>query len=661
MLFREDDPLFQMFTPLRGAEKNTTSKKILTLPKAIRKFQAAKKRSKSDNVKSPTQEKLGSEQVKQEKKHICDAKTELTGVVKSQNAPSVPGLTGIGKPVIQSVVPGINKPESQPQVSGSSGINKPELQQSVPQFTGITKPAIKSVVPGLTGLVKPDNQLSTSIKNPAIQPVVPGLTGNLNPGNQTLVPGLTNILKPNSQPSISQGSQQLNNVVPNLPFLNGVVPQLPPPLLSGGMPKPLNGQVSQHLNGQLPQCMNSARKTVKEEYIDLTKDDSCNSSQRSESSVHPTTFAGSGLLPPFNPLSMMNWPLPPLLGGLNGNLPFPPLFMSPLDILTFLTLQGQSQLSSHMTSAICDKCGKPKTSVTGQSGGQTSVCSCSSKTTSRPPPIPPMFPPLGLLPFLPNLPLPGGLLGRPPLPNMGTLSSMQQGVPRSLIHQPKMEVKEGEVQTVLKDHCYLNKVQMQRLSPKSQVAAKSSIGKIVPHHNTQAFSKELPLRDASSMSSIDGHISQRQVRDQLASPQKDLSADCVKNAKKNMSMSVRNLPSQSVENARRDIHHVPERKLSEALARVQSGHQSEQGKQQAKVLLPNVPSVGSKQSVPTKCASATAGRTLSALVERDRTISPESGEPDSEGGDKSRKRKLNRSVSVPGWFGKGLNVRKKRK
>lgn len=182
------------------------------------------------------------------------------------------------------------------------------------------------------------------------------------------------------------------------------------------------------------------------------------------------------------------------------------------------------------------------------------------------------------------------------------------------------------VQTVLNDHCYLNKAQMQKLSPQSN----ASSAPVSPIHSPK----------------------QNKV--------KQTKSSC--NEKLNLRSKVLESPKSSLKQSRTYTSSV-----RFSLESLSSSEEDEKDCLRLDLSDPGIKRENSDLPLDKEDLSddkskiaviandnLTLGRSVSEQILNNKTDDEEPEVP-------SRKRKIVRSTSVPGWFGKGLNLKKKRR
>lgn len=324
--------------------------------------------------------------------------------------------------------------------------------------------------------------------------------------------------------------------------------------------------------------------------------------------------AGSGARPAplLNPADFLF--RPPSLPIMNGTsqIPFMQQFLHLNALLLATNLQ---QMSGQLMNSACEKCRIRR----------DPNCQC-----ARTLPQGLGGPLLGLPPFLPFLPQPGLLdqfrMGMPPFSPLWPPTS--QGMyPHPPTSSSTSSSPSSKVQTVLNDHCYLNKAQMQKLSPQSNTAC-APVSPILS-----------PKRDKvkQAMSSCNEKFNLRSKV--VESPPPPPKSSFVKQDKI-YSSSVR----FSLESPSPTELDTPRLDLSDP--GIQTLNRREK---------PEEPESDDKSKIAVIAKdNLTLGRSVSEQIlsnidEEDITTNV------------TRKRKIVRSTSVPGWFGKGLNLKKKRR
>lgn len=307
-----------------------------------------------------------------------------------------------------------------------------------------------------------------------------------------------------------------------------------------------------------------------------------------------------------NPNGSLFSPPPSSLMNGTSQLPFMHQF---LNLNALILARNIQQMSSQLLNNACEKCELRR----------DPNCQC-AMTLPQGLGMPRLS---GLPPFLPFLPQPSLLdysrMSMPSLPPLWHPTS--QGM-----FQYPTSTATNSVLSVLNDHCYLNKAQMQKLSPKSHVSFVPVSQQQSPKQNKVNQTKSSDNKKSNKRTKVESHLS---------SPKDDrLHATSVK---------------FSLESpAEQDCHRL---NVSDPGIQIQNNHVKEE-KQELSVDTHSINETKSRSAIAKD--NLTLGRSVSEQFICDKTEDDDQAVP-------SRKRKMVRSTSVPGWFGKGLNLKKKRR
>lgn len=334
----------------------------------------------------------------------------------------------------------------------------------------------------------------------------------------------------------------------------------------------------------------------------------------------PMSPAGSGTRPTplLNPNNYLFPPTPPFMNG-TSQLPF---MQQVFNINALLLATNLQRMSGQFLSSACEKCRirlDPN-------------CQCAR---SLPQGLGGPFP--GFPPFLPFLPQPA-LLDQFRMGMPSVLPLWHPPPPQEMYQTPSTSsstcsTPSYRVQTVLNDHCYLNKAQMQKLSPQSN----TSSAPVSPIHSPKQNKVKQTKSSCNEKLNLRSKV--------LESPKSSLKQS------RTYSSSVRfSLESPSpTEEDEKDCLRLD---LSDPGIHLQNS-----GIKRENSDLPlgkdDLSDDKSKIAVIAK-DNLTLGRSISEQILNNKTEDEEPQVP-------SRKRKIVRSTSVPGWFGKGLNLKKKRR
>jgi hypothetical protein len=295
------------------------------------------------------------------------------------------------------------------------------------------------------------------------------------------------------------------------------------------------------------------------------------------------------------------FPPPPLMNG-TSQLPFMQQFLN----LNALILARNIQ---QMSSRLCEKC-KLR---------QDPNCLC-ALTLPQGLGLPILS---GLPPLLPFLPQPSLLdhsrMGMPSLPPLWHPTS------QGMFQYPTSTVT-SSVLSVLNDHCYLNKAQMQKFSPKSHQSS-------VP--DSQLLTQNKVNQTKSSNDKKSNHMIKVEKSHMSSSKYDRPYCTSIKFALESPS----DQNCQHLDVSHPDIH--------------TQTNQVKEEKQELPADTPNMNDDMSQSAVIVK-DNLILGRSASEQYICDKTVDNDQTVP-------SRKRKMVRSTSVPGWFGKGLSLKKKRR
>lgn len=325
----------------------------------------------------------------------------------------------------------------------------------------------------------------------------------------------------------------------------------------------------------------------------------------------PMSPAGSGTRPSplLNPNNYLFPPTPPFMNG-TSQLPF---MQQVFNINALLLAANLQRMSGQFSSSACEKCRirlDPN-------------CQCAR---TLPQGLGGPFP--GFPPFLPFLPQPALLdqfrMGMPSV--LPLWHPPPQGMYQTPSTSSTCSTPSYRVQTVLNDHCYLNKAQMQKLSPQSN----ASSAPVSPIHSPK----------------------QNKV--------KQTKSSC--NEKLNLRSKVLESPKSSLKQSRTYTSSV-----RFSLESLSSSEEDEKDCLRLNLSDPGIKRENSDSPLDKEDLSddkskiaviandnLTLGRSVSEQILNNKTEGEEREVP-------SRKRKIVRSTSVPGWFGKGLNLKKKRR
>ncbi|XP_061175293.1 uncharacterized protein LOC133184300 [Saccostrea echinata] len=363
------------------------------------------------------------------------------------------------------------------------------------------------------------------------------------------------------------------------------------------------------------------RKPTKElVVVDVQKEEALKEEKPMDPMSVNCTVGSSVPVQPFvSPTDTRTGP-PPLLNPNNGSF-FPPLPTFPngtnqlplmqqfLNLNALILATNIQQMSNQLLNSACEKC-KVRRDLN---------CRC---MTSLPQGLGvPLLP--GLPPFLPFLPQPSLLdyprLGMPAVPPQWLPST--QGM-----FQSPMSAPSNSVRAMLNDHCYLNKAQMQKLSPQSNVLSPPLSQMQPPRQNKVKMTKSSENEKSNHKIKVES------------------SKSSLKRERTYPSSVTFSLESPTDEEC-------PRLGMSDPGIQIQDNRVKEENQE---LPLNSINKDKSWPSVITK-DNLTLERSVSEQLICDKTK-----EEDDEASP-NKKRKIVRSTSVPGWFGKGLNLKKKRR
>ncbi|XP_062571746.1 uncharacterized protein LOC134233761 [Saccostrea cucullata] len=298
---------------------------------------------------------------------------------------------------------------------------------------------------------------------------------------------------------------------------------------------------------------------------------------------------------------------PPLPTFMNGTNQLPPLVQQYLNLNALILASNIQQMSSQLLNNACEKC-KVRRDLN---------CRC---MTSLPQglgvPLLPRLPPF--LPFLPPQP---SLLD---YPRMGMPAVPPHWLPSAQgMFQPPLSAPSNSVRAMLNDHCYLNKAQMQKLSPQSQVSS-PPVSQIQPPRQNKTKSSE-------------NEISNPRIK--------------VESSKSSLKRERTNHPSVTFSLESHSDEESPRLATSNPDIQFQDNRVKEENQEKP------LNSINKNKSWPSVITNdnLTLERSVSEQLIFDKTKEEE------DEASPNKKRKIVRSTSVPGWFGKGLNLKKKRR